>query len=166
MIYFFITVCLDLFLSTFVSSTYQNISIYFPCVLIGIIPIIYHVFRSKRLFVIVMLILGTFYDLLFSDIFLVNTYYFLLCAVFSYFYFKGHKASFLNIFILSICFTCFYDIFVFFILILTNYSKFTIYELYYKIKNTILINFIYTALVLFLLKSRIFGYKKKKKIYS
>ena len=165
MIYLLITAFLDLFCSVFISHSYQNISIFFPSIFIGSFPLFYVVLRKERLFFISISVLGILYDLLFSDIFLVNTYCFLLYGLFVNLFFKEHKANYFSILVISIIGTCFYDVFVFFIIILNNYAVFNINELYYKIRNTFLISFFYSSLSIFVLKSRIYSLKKSKKSY-
>ncbi len=163
MIYFFITFILDILLGLFISVSYQNISILFPCVLVGSFPVFYNLVKNKKLFFIIVIVVGLIYDMLFSDIFLVNTYYFLLFGFFIYVFYENYGIKLLNLLIISVLGVCFYDVFIFFILLLTGYSIFEISYLGYKIKNTFLINFVYFTFSIILLKSRIFGYKKRKK---
>lgn len=163
MIYLIITIFLDIISSIFISSAYQNINIMFPLVIVGAFPIFYNLIKSKKVFFISIIILGLIYDTLFSDVFLVNTYYFILYSLFIYIYYKNNKSSIINIFLISIMGTILYDVFIFFILILTRYSDFEITELYYKIKNTILFNLIYLIISIILLNSRILPIKKRKK---
>ena len=165
MIYLLISIFLDIFCSLFISSSYQNINILFPSILIGSFPVFYVIIRKEKVFLICISVLGIIYDLLFSDIFLMNTYYCLLYGLFISLFFKEHRISAFNIIILSITGTCCYDVFIFFIILLNNYSVFNINELYYKIRHTFLINFLYVTISIFVLKSRIFSLKKSKKGY-
>ena len=135
----------------------------FPLVIVGSIPIFYNLIKNKKIFFISIIVLGFIYDTLFSDILLVNTYYFILYSLFIYIYYENHKTSIINIFLISIIGTIFYDVFIFSVLILTKYSTFDITELYYKIENTIPFNLIYLTISIILLNSRIFPIKKRKK---
>ena len=110
-----------------------------------------------------MAITGIIYDTLFSDIFLINSYFFILYGLFINNYYKKYDPKVLNILILSILGIVFYDVFIFFILILIKYSNFEIDDFYYKIMRSILINIIYVLLSIIILKSRIFGHKKRSK---
>ena len=163
MIYLFITVFLDILLSSFISSAYQNINILFPLLFASAIPIIYQIIKNKKAFFILMIIISIIYDTLFSDIFLVNSYYFILYSLLINRFYQKHYPKVLNIILTSIIGIILYDIFIFFILILNNYSSFVINELYYKIIRSILINFLYVSISLIILKSRIFGHKKIRK---
>lgn len=163
MIYLIITIFLDIISSVFISTTYQNINIFFPFILIGAFPLFYSVVKNKKVFFLVIIVLGVIHDTLFSDIFLINTYYFLLYSLFIYAFYSNHKPSVLNVLLISVIGTLTYDIFVFFILVLTNYSTFKIEDLYYKIKNTVLTNLIYITTSMVFLNSRKFGSEKRKK---
>ncbi len=163
MIYLFITIFLDILLSSFISSAYQNINILFPLIFVSTIPIIYQIIKNKKVFFILIIMIGIIYDTLFSDIFLVNSYYFILYSLFVNRFYKKHYPSVLNIILISIIGIILYDTFIFFVLILSNYSHFAINDLYYKIIRSILINFLYVCISIIILKSRIFGHKKIRK---
>ena len=164
MLYIFISIFLDFLFSLFISSTYQNLNIFFPCIFVSCIPLVYNLLNNKKIFIVFMIFIGIVYDLLFSDIFLINTYYFLLFGLFIYVYYSKHKFNLFNIFFLSLFGVCLYDIFIFFILVLIDYRTFTIFDLIYKVKNSILLNSIYILLSIICLKSRIFRNKNSKRI--
>ena len=163
MIYYFITIFLDFLLSTFISSTYQDLNMFFPLILVGSLPIVYVLLKNKKLFFVLVVISGIIFDTLFSDIFLINSYYFVLYGLFINNYYNKSDVKVLNILLISVLGCVFYDVFIFFLLIFINYSDFKINYLYYKIANSILINIIYVLLSLIFFKSRIFGYKRRKK---
>lgn len=163
MIYLTLTFFLDILLSMFISVSYQNISIIFPCVLIGSIPVFYTIVKNKKFFLIVIIIIGIIYDTIYSDVFLLNTYYFILYGLFLYVYYKNKSIKLFNILILSVIGVILYDVFIFFTLILLEYSKFDFSYLCYKIKNTFLLNFIYVSISIILLKGRILEPKNSKK---
>ena len=102
MIYLIITIFLDIISSVFISTTYQNINIMFPLVIVGSIPVFHNLVKNRKLFFIQIIVLGFIYDTLFSDIFLVNTYYFILYSLYIYIYYENHKPSIINIFLISI----------------------------------------------------------------
>ena len=163
MIYFLITIILDFVFSLFISSTYQDISIFFPVLFIASVPVLYHLLNNKKLFLFLLVIIGIIYDFLFSDIFLVNSYYFILYGLFVYSYYQNHYLGIINIILISILGVVCYDVFVFFILVLTKYSVFDINELYYKVSRSLFISFVYVVLSIIALKSRIFGHRKRRK---
>ena len=163
MIYYFITIFFDFLCCTFISSVYQNINMFFPVILISSLPIFYLLLKNEKLFFIVVVVTGIIYDALFSDIFLINSYFFVLYGLFINNYYKNHNPKLFNVLIISILGVVFYDGFIFFILILTDYSSFEINDLYYKITRSIVINIIYLIISMIILNSRIFGYKKRRK---
>ena len=163
MIYIIITTLIDITSSVLISTTYQNINIMFPLIIVGSFPIFYNIIKKKKFFFITITILGIIYDTLFSDVFLINTYYFILYSLFIHAFYQKHNQSIINIVLISVIGTTIYDIFIFFTLILIHYSYFKITDLYYKIENTILFNLIYLVLSIIVLNSRIFAIKKRKK---
>ena len=163
MIYILFTFILDLCLCSFICVSFQNIDFLFPSVLVVSVPIFYNLVKDKKLFFLIMLILGIIYDTLFSDIFLVNTYYYLLFGFFIYVFYENHSISFINLIIISVLGLFFYDIFVFFILIFTDYAFFSFNNLLYKLERTFLLNLIYLLFSILILKGRIFGLKRSKK---
>lgn len=166
MIYLLISLFLDIGLSNLIETSYQNINYFFPLILISSFPIIYLLIKNKKLFFIIIISLGLIYDTLYSDIFLLNTYYFTLYALFLNIFYKNKKANLLNVIIISTLGFIIYDIYIFFILIFLNYSLFTINYLSYKLIHSFIINFIYILLSVLILKSRIFCSKKhSNKLY-
>lgn len=163
MIYLIISFFLDILLSNSLASAYQNINYFFPEILICSLPIAYNLIKNKKIFFSLIIFLGIIYDLLYSDIALINLYYFLLYSLFLYIFYNQKKPSLINIIIISLIGTIFYDIYIFFILILIEYSKFKIDFLSCKITHSLLINILYILISVLLLKSRIFGLKKRRK---
>lgn len=159
MIYLFISVIIDMFLSIFISSGYQNISIFFPLVLVSSLPIAYFLIKNKKFFFAVIIIIGIIYDFLYSDIILINLYYFLLYSFFIHIFYINRKETVLNLIIISVLGFIFYDLFIFVTLILLDYSNFIITDFYYKMSRSLLVNISYVLISIMILKSRIFGYK-------
>ncbi len=163
MIYLIVSAVLDLFLSSFVSLGYQNINYFFPLILVSSLPISFLLIKNKKLFFTSIIVLSILYDLLYSDIVLINLYYFILYGLFLYIFYSNKKASILNILLISLGGIILYDSFIFLILILTNYSSLYIRLLLYKISHSLALNIIYVVLSLIILNSRIFGYKKRRR---
>lgn len=163
MIYLLISIILDITASTLITSTYQNINYLFPQILVSSLTISYLLIKNKKLYFIIITLLGLIYDILYSDIFLINTYFFLLQGLFLQAFYKNKEQTPLNVSLISILTFIFYDIYIFFTLILLKEETFKITELYYKISHSLILNIIYITLSLVLLKSRIFTYKNKIK---
>lgn len=163
MIYFFISFFLDLIFGNVINTSYQNLNLLFPMLFISSIPISYLSFQNKKIFLILLIVLGLISDLLFSMIFLINTFFFILYYLFLKLIFDRKNSSLINILIISILGIIVYDFYLFLILNLLNYSNFVIEDFYYKVLNSILINSLYIIISLFILKGRILGSKRKKK---
>ena len=163
MIYLLISIILDITASTLITSTYQNINYLFPQILVSSLTISYLLIKNKKLYFITITLLGLIYDILYSDIFLINTYFFLLQGLFLQAFYKNKEQTPLNVILISILTFIFYDIYIFFTLILLKEETFKITELYYKISHSLILNIIYITLSLVILKSRIFTYKNKIK---
>lgn len=163
MIYLLISIILDITASTLITSTYQNINYLFPQILVSSLTISYLLIKNKKLYFIIITLLGLIYDILYSDIFLINTYFFLLQGLFLQAFYKNKEQTPLNVILISILTFIFYDIYIFFTLILLKEETFKITELYYKISHSLILNIIYITLSLVILKSRIFTYKNKIK---
>ncbi len=160
MIYLIISSVIDILLSTNITNEYQNINYFFPLILISSIPISYTLIKQKKLFFILLIILGILYDLLYSNVPLINLYYFLLVGLLINIYYANKKPTILNIFILSTISFLLYDTYIALTLILTNNINITIQDIIYKTTHSLLTNIIYITLSLIILKSRILGYKK------
>lgn len=163
MIYQVTSFLLDIIFSMSLPSAYQNISYFYPLLFIGCIPISYLLTKNKKYFFLLIVILGIIYDLLFSDIPLLNLYYFVFYGLFLYIFYNNKEKSYLNIILISIIGIIFYDFYLFLILNLTKYASLKIEFLNYKIIHSLALNIIYILISIFLLKGRIFGYKKRRK---
>ena len=160
MIYYIVTIIIDYF-SIFFTSSYSNLNIFFPLILISSIPIIYSVVE-KKVFLISIIILGILYDLMFSFVFFLNTSYFMFYYLFLHTFFKIKEKNIINIFLISIFGFILYDFYIFLILKLLNYNTLVINDFYYKIYNSILLNTLYIVLSLIIMRSRILGFENSK----
>lgn len=160
MIYLLISIILDIFLSNVIISSYQNINYLFPIILISSFTIFYNIIKNKKVFFILIIVLGIIYDLLYSDIPMLNLYYFLLLGLFLHIFYLNKKPTYFNIVLISIFSFIFYDIYIAFILILLDYINIEVSFIIYKIASSFLINFLFVLLSTILLRSRILGYRK------
>lgn len=160
MIYLLISIILDIFLSNVIISSYQNINYLFPIILISSFAIFYNIIKNKKVFFILIIVLGIIYDLLYSGIPMLNLYYFLLLGLFLHIFYLNKKPTYFNIVLISIFSFIFYDIYIAFILILLDYINIEVSFIIYKIASSFLINFLFVLLSTILLRSRILGYRK------
>lgn len=160
MIYLIISTIIDLLLSTNITNTYQNLNYFFPLILITSSPISYLLTKNKIIFFIAIIIIGIIYDLLYSDIPLINLYFLILLTLLTKIFYQNKKPTTLNITILTLIGVITYDLYLSLILILTKTQNITINDIIYKETHSLILNIIYLILSLIILKSRIFGSKK------
>ena len=160
MIYLIISTIIDLLLSTNITNTYQNLNYFFPLILITSLPISYLLTKNKIIFFIAIIIIGIIYDLLYSDIPLINLYFLILITLLTKIFYQNKKPTTLNITILTLIGVITYDLYLSLILVLTKTQNITINDIIYKETHSLILNIIYLILSLIILKSRIFGSKK------
>ena len=160
MIYLIISTIIDLLLSTNITNIYQNLNYFFPLILITSLPISYLLTKNKIIFFIAIIIIGIIYDLLYSDIPLINLYFLILLTLLTKIFYQNKKPTTLNITILTLIGVITYDLYLSLILILTKTQNITINDIIYKETHSLILNIIYLILSLIILKSRIFGSKK------
>lgn len=163
MIYLLISIILDLTTSTLITSTYQNINFFFPQILISSLTISYLLIKPKKLYFITIIPLGIIYDIYYSDIFLINTYFIILQGLFIQTFYKNYQKKVTNTFIISTLTLISYDIYIFLTLTLLKIQNLKITELYYKISHSLILNITYIIISIIILKSRIFTNKNKFK---
>lgn len=132
----------------------------FVSFVIATLNIIYLLLRNDRLFIIISLILGILYDLLYTNYYLINFIFFFISSLLIIKYYKKRKVNVLDIVLFSVLLIAFYDIYLFVILSFFEYS-YTFYNLFYKISHSLLFSLIYVIGVMILLKCRIFTTQKK-----
>lgn len=160
MIYLIVSVFFDMIFSNIVSLSFQNISYLFPLFFISSIPICFFTIKNKKIFFCAICLFGILYDLLYSDVVLINFYYVLLYGFFVYIFYFNRRVSFFNIVFVCLFGFILYDFYICVVLILINYSSFSIYDILYKNLHSFIINFIYVMLSIYIFRSRIFGYKR------
>lgn len=162
MICLLISFILDILFGYFTSDGYFHLNLFFPLIFISSIPVSYILEKNKKLFLIFLIFLAVLYDLLFSSIFFINTFFVILYYLIIRFIYNEIKVSVFNLLIISTLGFVSYDIYIFLFVNLLDYATFSNYDLYYKLYNSFLINFLYIVLVIILNRSRIFGFKNKK----
>ena len=160
MIYLIVSVFFDMIFINIISLSFQNISYLFPLFFISSIPICFLIIKNKKVFFCAIGLFGILYDLLYSDVVLINFYYVILYGLFIYIYYFNRKVSFFNIVSISLFGFILYDFYICVVLIFINYSSFSIYDIFYKNLHSLIINLIYIILSIYIFRSRIFGYKK------
>ena len=158
----FLTILFD-YLLTFLIPSYNNLNLLYPMLTIVLIVFLHKKISNKK-YLKLIFIIGFIYDILFSYIFLFNSLIFLSFAKIIK---KIDKYIRFNLFIniILVClFIVLYDLILFFVVYISNYTVVNISNLLYKIKNSFLLNIIYYFLLEFIYKFvKIQGNHKLKK---
>lgn len=161
MIYLLLSFFLDLIVSNCNFFSFHNLNLLFPAFFLSSIPFAYIISKNSKLFLVMLIVLSLLYDLFFSSIFFINTiffgfYYYILSS------FNKDKLTIFNLFIISVTGLIFYDFYLYLMLTFLGYSSFEMNDFYYKVLNSLFLNVLYIDFLIFISKSRIFGYKKSK----
>lgn len=142
-IYIVITMFLDYFFSNILDYSYNNLSYFFPMLMVVALIIIYSLLKNKTNIFIISLILGIIYDLMYLNFYPFNTLIFFILGVIVN---KVNNFNSISICIKSLLFIFIYDSIIFFSLVISKYSNNTIYDLFYKFSHSILLNIIYVII--------------------
>lgn len=153
MVYLIITVLLDIFLKL------NNLSntMFIPLLFITSFPFLYKILNKKYYYFI--FIVGIIYDLLFSNLMLLYVLIFLILGLITNLLYKDNLITIFIIFIVNIV-LYYVLLFIFnYVFDLTFYN----YKLFIILGSSLVLNFIYLIISLFVLKSHIFSNRKKLK---
>ena len=148
-------------------STMTNIvninSFLTPLFLITSLVILYPYFKNNINFIIVSIVCGLFYDIVFTDSIFINTISFGFCSLFiilcyNYFKYSIYSSNLINMFNIII-----YRLISYLILVIVDYINFNVYSLFEGIYNSLIINIVYGVIIYFIsdLLSKIYNIKKE-----
>ena len=146
-------------ITTFIISSIFNISkipYLYPNIFIISIPLLYLLSKNKKIYMILIIILTIFYDLIFSKIF---GAFFMICLLFIFitiYFYNKNKPTIINFIILEILFITLYHLITFIIYKVSLNINLSSNSIIY-ITNYYLLNIIYALIWYFL-------YKKVEKI--
>lgn len=125
---------------------------------------VYPLFKDKNEFIITSLVLGLFYDIIITNTLFINTLIFLLIAYIIKKLYKLINSSLIGIIIISVISIIVYRTINYILIEVFTYNSINFSVLLNGIKNSLVLNIIFTIIVYYLLK---FIYKKtKKKLYE
>ena len=157
-----ITLLLDYLLIYFTSSNFNQITLFYPMLTLTLIVFLYKKEEIKKYFKIVFLI-GLFYDILFSYLFLFNSLIFLLFAKIMKKIDKYIRWNLIVSLVLLIVFIFLYDFILFGLIYITGYQSVTFFDLWYKWYNSLLLNIsFYLLLSIIFQNGKLFKLKKIK----
>ncbi len=139
-----ITIILDYLLSYFIPSYFNNLTLFYPMLTLTLVIFLHN--KTSNYFKTIFII-GFIYDLLFSYIFLFNSLIFLLFGKLVKKIDKLIRTNYLvNILLVIVCIFL-YDLILFMLVKLSNYNVVTLSDLFYKFKNSIILNVLYFSLL-------------------
>lgn len=144
-----IILILDYLLIYYIPSYFSNLNLLYPMLTLVYIIFLYHKMPYKKYLKRVILI-GFIYDLLFSYIFLFNTLLFLFLAKIMKKINRYIRYNMITDILFLIFFIFLYDFILFILVNITYYNKVNIGSLFYKFKNSIILNLIFYFLLVFL----------------
>ena len=157
-----ITLLLDYLLIYFTSSNFNQITLFYPMLTLTLIVFLYKKVEIKKYFKIVFLI-GLFYDILFSYLFLFNSLIFLLFAKIMKKIDKYIRWNLIVSLVSLIVFIFLYDFILFGLIYITGYQSVTFLNLWYKWYNSLLLNIsFYLLLSIIFQNGKLFKLKKIK----
>ena len=138
-----ISFVIDYYLSLYLPYEKNSLSYLTPLFIPILIYLLYPLFKNKKTYILVSIIIGIVYDLIYTNLLCFNGIIFLfisLITILIYKYFKNN--IYLNIIYLLLI-IIFYELVSVLLFIIFGVISVSIYEVFYKITHTIIINLIY-----------------------
>ena len=157
-----ITISLDFLITYFIPSYFNNLNLFYPMLTLTLIVFLYQKVENKKYFQTVF-ITGLIYDFLFSYILLFNSLVFLMFAKIIKKVDKYIRCNFLVSLILLVICIFLYDLILFLLVRVSNYSIVTFNDLIYKFQNSLILNISFYILLNIIFKNKEF---KSSKRYS
>lgn len=137
-------------LSYFIENLVSNFNISANLVVVSLIFL--YLFSNKKVYLKYSIILGLFYDILFTSTLFLNTFIFYILGSIILIYFTKYRLNLTNSVICIIIITTIYHLLNFLILLLINYIEFDYILLLTIIIKTLVINIIYFIVINYILK--------------
>ena len=150
MIYFILI--FSLFFEAVISNIVEMNSIFTPLFLLTSLTIIYPYFKNKKNYVVLMVVLGAFYDVMFVNSAFISTISFFACSFVIILLFKIINYNLLNSSIINIAIIILYRIITFLLLILIGYINLNISLFLKSIYSSLITNIIYGIIIYIILK--------------
>jgi len=144
---------LDGILSNFLSSFPNKLTYFIPLLTLVSIILIYPSYKKDhKTYFILVGIIGFLYDLFYTNLLFTNTYLFLLIAyITSFIYHKMTINVITNMVIITILIVIYNSIYAL-LLTIFNVVPITLYDIYYQISHSLVLNIIYAQIIYFIFK--------------
>ena len=156
-----LSLILDGILSNIFPYTINNLSLFTPLLTLISIYLIYPFYKKKeKKYMITLFLTGIIYDLLYTNLIFYNAITFTIIGIISKYIYKHYEINYLNIIIQIILIVTIYESLNALIIILFNLVPTSISRLFYKITHSLLLNIIYSGLLLLIINILPNKYKK------
>lgn len=151
-------IVLTLIISFILEGIFTNLismnSLFIPFFSLTALIILYPYFNNRNKFILASILLGVFYDIIYTSMPFVNTFTFVLTCFFALLIYNYINMNWININILNIIMIIFYRIFSYILLCLINFTKFNSDILIKGIYSSIIINIIF-GIVLYIVTDKL-----------
>lgn len=156
-----ISIILDGVLSNFLPYTVNALSLFTPMLTVVSIFIIYPFYTKKeKYYYLTAIITGIIYNLFYTNMLFYNAVIFLILAIITKYINKNFEVNYLNIIIQTLVIISSYEIINACIIVVFNLVPMSFYRLFYKISHSLLLNIIYSEILLLILNKLPKKYKK------
>lgn len=156
-----LSLILDGILSNIFPYTVNNLSLFTPLLTLISIYLIYPFYKKKEnKYILTIFLTGIIYDLLYTNLIFYNAIIFTIIGIISKYIYKHYEINYLNIIIQIIIIVTIYELLNALIIILFNLVPMSISRLFYKITHSLLLNIIYSELLLLIINILPNKYKK------
>lgn len=156
-----LSLILDGILSNIFPYTVNNLSLFTPLLTLISIYLIYPFYKKKEnKYILTIFLTGIIYDLLYTSLIFYNAIIFTIIGIISKYIYKHYEINYLNIIIQIILIVTIYESLNALIIILFNLVPMSISRLFYKITHSLLLNIIYSELLLLIINILPNKYKK------
>lgn len=156
-----LSLILDGILSNIFPYTVNNLSLFTHLLTLISIYLIYPFYKKKEnKYILTIFLTGIIYDLLYTNLIFYNAIIFTIIGIISKYIYKHYEINYLNIIIQIILIVTIYELLNALIIILFNLVPMSISRLFYKITHSLLLNIIYSELLLLIINILPSKYKK------
>lgn len=156
-----LSLILDGILSNIFPYTVNNLSLFTPLLTLISIYLIYPFYKKKEnKYILTIFLTGIIYDLLYTSLIFYNAIIFTIIGIISKYIYKHYEINYLNIIIQIILIVTIYESLNALIIIIFNLVPMSISRLFYKITHSLLLNIIYSELLLLIINILPSKYKK------
>lgn len=156
-----LSLILDGILSNIFPYTVNNLSLFTPLLTLISIYLIYPFYKKKEnKYILTIFLTGIIYDSLYTSLIFYNAIIFTIIGIISKYIYKHYEINYLNIIIQIILIVTIYELLNALIIILFNLVPMSISRLFYKITHSLLLNIIYSELLLLIINILPNKYKK------